>query len=107
MCDTVYLDTQGIENSVYNGIVQSMPDLEPLVRAAYVFELQEVEKRLEALSHMHPLRSDAEQPGSTAAMEALWRRRNELLGRLWPHEGTADPSAPAPPDLDHGVRQRP
>ena len=107
MGDTVYIDSQSVEHGVYNGIVTAMPDLEPLVRAAYVFELQEVEKRLEALSHMHPLRGDSEQPASTAAMEALWRRRNELLGRLWPHEETADPSAPVPPDLDHGARQRP
>jgi hypothetical protein len=85
MGDPIYIDTQGIESSVYNALVESLPDLNPLIRAAYVFELQEVEKRLDALGKLDAIRTPGEESkASKEAMEALWQRRNELLGLLWP-----------------------
>lgn len=89
MGDPIYIDTQGIENSVYNAIVESMPDLTPLVRAAYVFELNAVEKRLEPFGGHTAIQHEDEtflvrEADSAAVVDALWRRRQELRGLLWP-----------------------
>lgn len=91
MGDSVYIDTQGIESAIHNALVDNLPDLTPLCRAAYVFELQEVEKRLDALVELDAIRSPGEESkASKDTMEVLWRRRNELLGLLWP---AIDPDA--------------
>lgn len=87
--DTIYLDTQGIENQIYNGLVESLPDLTPLLRASYVYELQAVERRLEVLAGHEAMRYEDETllnvtPADEQRARGLWKRRGELLGLLWP-----------------------
>lgn len=82
MGDTIYVDPQSVEQGIYNALATL--DLSPLHRAAWVLELQEVERQLTALSRLHPLRDDADAQASERAMSDLWKRRGELLGLLWP-----------------------
>lgn len=105
----VYIDSQAIEQGIYNGLVESLPDISPLHRAAWVIELQEVEKRLEALGHRFENRhfgGDTEGQEIGAAIEALRGRRRELIGVLWPAIATT--TSETPDDcLAEGLRGRP
>lgn len=76
MGDDSYFDL-GMHNALNEALT-------PLFRAAYVFELQEVEKRVIALQRGLAIADKDRRPDYERQLEALWARRNELLGLLWP-----------------------
>lgn len=89
MGDPIYIDTQGIESAIHNALVDNLPNFTPLTRAAYVFELEAVEKRLRAFGATVAMAHEDEtlfsvSPDNETLARTLWRRRGELLGLLWP-----------------------
>lgn len=107
MSGTMYLDSQGLPEGIENAIsrgLENLPDYTPLFRAAYVFELQEVEKRMEALGDV--IEVDQDSTDVVQALEALWRRRLELTGLLWP-SSVSNPDAPMPALPSCGMRRVP
>lgn len=91
-------DRADIEAGVQSALVEALPDLTPLFRAAWVFELQEVEKRVLALQRAGAIASgDQESEKYQRQLGPLWARRNELLSVLWPSlDPPAEPGPKAP-----------
>lgn len=82
-------DGADIEYGVVNALADQLPDLTPLYRAAYVFELESVERRLVVFGATQALVHEDETlfamaPENEIMARTLWRRRGELLGVLWP-----------------------
>ena len=97
----VYIDTQGIESAINNALVDNLPDFTPLARAAYLFELDGVEKRLRIFGADVAMAREDETmfsvaPRNDALARTLWRRRKELLGLLWPVVDVKPEAAPEP-----------